>query len=175
MDKNQKHEHAAELTTKLRRANVAIFADYKGVTAVQADLIRKTLRGLDGEVKVVKNNVARKIVESGEFGEDAKQVMDGVVGPTLIAFGYGDMAATAKAMHKFSVDIEAFSLKQSLMGRKALAIEEVEALATLPSREVLLGRLLATMNAPVSNFVRVLAAVPRSLLNVLKAVEEKKN
>ena len=96
------------------------------------------------------------------------------MGPTLVAFGYGDASATAKIVHKFAQDNEAFTLKDSLMGNKRVDVSGVEELAKLPSKEVLLGMLLGTMNAPITNFVGVLAAVPRSLVTVLAAIEKKK-
>jgi large subunit ribosomal protein L10 len=100
--------------------------------------------------------------------------MDGVVGPTLVTFAYGDPAAAAKIMHKFAQDNEALKLKESLMGVKRIEASGIEELAKLPSKEVLVAKLLGTMNAPVQNFVGVLAAVPRSLVTVLSAIEKKK-
>lgn len=174
MNKENKTELAKSLKDKFSKAQVALFADYKGLTAQQADDLRRKLRTTDAEVKVLKNNVARLITKDGQMGEDAKGLMDGVVGPTLVAFGYKDVAATAKVFHKFSVDNEALKLKESLMGVKKISPQDIEALALLPSREVLLGKLLGTMNAPVTSFVGVLAAIPRSFLYVLKAIEAKK-
>jgi len=165
---------ANELKSKLTKANLAVFADYKGLTATKADEFRKTIRALNSEVKVLKNNVARKAVADGSFGEESKAVMDDLVGPTMVAFSYGDAAAVAKAVYEFSKANEEFKLKDSLMGKKKIAAEDVAVLANLPTKEVLLSMFLRTLNAPVSNFVGVLAAVPRSLLNVLVALEKKK-
>jgi large subunit ribosomal protein L10 len=100
--------------------------------------------------------------------------MDGVVGPTLVAFSYGDPAAAAKVFHKFSKDFEALKVKESLLGQVRIDASGVEELAQLPSKEVLIAKLLGTMNAPVQNFVGVLAALPRSLVTVLSAIEKKK-
>jgi large subunit ribosomal protein L10 len=125
-------------------------------------------------VKVLKNNVARLITKDGSMGDQAKDLMDGVVGPTLVAFAFGDPAAAAKVIHKFAQDNEALKLKDSLMGTKRIDASGVEALAKLPSKEILLATVLGTMNAPIRNFVGVLAAVPRSLVTVLAAVEKKK-
>ena len=108
------------------------------------------------------------------MGEAAKNLMDGVVGPTLVTFAYGDPAAAAKVMYKFATDNEAFTLKESLMGDKRVDVSGVEDLAKLPGREVLVAMLLGTMNAPIRNFVGVLAAVPRSLVTVLSAIEKEK-
>jgi large subunit ribosomal protein L10 len=174
MNRAEKTTLATELKDKFNRATVAIFADYKGLTATQADDLRKALRTHQAEVKVLKNNVARLVTKEGGMGAEAKSVMDAVVGPTLVAFAYGDPAATAKAIHKFAKDNEALKLKESLMGTKRIDASGVEELAQLPSKEVLIAKMLGTMNAPITNFVGVLAAVPRSLVTVLAAIEKKK-
>jgi large subunit ribosomal protein L10 len=174
MNRADKTELAATLKDKFSRAKVAMFADYKGITASQADDLRRALRSHQTEVKVLKNNVARLVMKDGAFGEEAKALLDSTVGPTLVAFAYGDPAAAAKVFNKFAQDNEAFKLKDGLMGQKRLGASEVEELAKLPSKEVLLAKLLGTMNAPITNFVSVLAAVPRGLVTVLAAVEKKK-
>jgi large subunit ribosomal protein L10 len=174
MNRAEKTQLADELKDKFSKANVAIFADYKGLTATQADELRKQLRAQKAEVKVLKNNIARLVTKEGKMGESAKALMDTVVGPTLVAFAYGDPAAVAKAIHKFSQDNEALKLKDSLMGDRQLKASEVEELAKLPSREVLIAKMLGTLNAPITNFVGVLAAVPRGLVTVLSAIEKKK-
>jgi large subunit ribosomal protein L10 len=174
MNRTEKTELAATLKDKFNRAQVAIFADYKGLSASQADVLRRALRSQETEVKVLKNNVARLITKDGAMGAEAQALMDGVVGPTLVAFSYGDPAATAKVIHKFAQENEALKLKDSLMGQKRIDASGVEELAKLPSKEVLMAKLLGTMNAPITNFVGVLAAVPRSLVTVLAAIEKKK-
>jgi len=174
MERAQKTELATELREKLSKAPVAFFADYKGVTAPQADNLRHLLRATKTEVKVIKNNIARLVTKDGSLGEDAKQLLDSTVGPTMIAFSYGDPAAAAKVISKFAQENEAFKLKDSLMGRARLDAAGIEELAKLPSKEVLLAKLLGTLNAPITNFVGVLAAVPRGLVTVLAAIEKKK-
>lgn len=174
MNRTEKAEQATALKEKFAKAQVAVFADYKGLTANQADDLRRLLRAQKAEVKVLKNNVARLLVKDGSMGAEAKELMDSLVGPTLVAFAYGDAASAAKVIHKFTQDNEAFKLKESLMGRKRIDAAGVEILAKLPSREVLIAQLLGTLNAPITNFVGVLAAVPRSLLNVLTAIEKEK-
>ena len=118
MDRNEKAELASALKEKFQKAQVALFADYKGLTATQADTLRRQLRSLQTEVKVLKNNVARLAVKDGSLGNDAKGLMDDTVGPTLVAFAYGDPAAAAKVVHKFAQDNEAFNIKDSLIGIK---------------------------------------------------------
>jgi large subunit ribosomal protein L10 len=174
MNRTEKSELASELKDKFTKAKVALFADYKGLSATQADDLRRALRTTNTEVKVLKNNIARLVTKEGKLGDSAKALMDTVVGPTLVAFAYGDPAAAAKVIHKFAQDNEALKLKDSLMGDKKLGANQVEELAKLPSKEILIAKMLGTMNAPITNFVGVLAAVPRSLVTVLSAIEKKK-
>lgn len=174
MNKTEKNQLADQYKEKFKKANVVIFADYKGLVATDADLLRKNLREHKTEVKVLKNNIARLATKDGHLGNDAKAVLDNTVGPTLAMFAYGDPAAAAKVVFKFSQDFEALKLKESLMGQKKINVSEVEELAKLPAKEILLAKLLGTLNAPASNFVGVLAAVPRSLVTVLAAIQKKK-
>lgn len=174
MNRTSKTELANTLKDKFTKANLAVFVDYKGLTATKADDFRRRLRAQKAEVKVLKNNIARIVTKEGALGDEAKTLMDSVVGPTMVAFSFGDPAAVAKAIHQFAQENEEFRLKNSLMGTQQISAAQVEELAKLPAREVLLAKLLGTMNAPAGAFVRVLAAVPRGLLNVLVAIEKKK-
>lgn len=174
MNRETKTEQANVIKDKFSRAKVAIFADYKGLSATQADDLRRQLRALQTEVKVLKNNLARLAAKEGALGEETKDLLDAVVGPTLVAFAYGDPAAAAKAVHKFAGENEAFKIKDSLLGRKRIGAADIEALAKLPGREVLLATVLRSLNAPAQNFVGVLAALPRGLVTVLSAIEKKK-
>ena len=105
-----------QLRISSAKAKVALFADYKGLTATQADDLRRAASCDNTEVKVLKNNIARLVTKEGKLGDQAKALMDTVVGPTLVAFAYGDPAAAAKVIHKFAQDNEALKLKDSLMG-----------------------------------------------------------
>ncbi len=174
MNRAEKTELASALKEKFSKANLAVFVDYKGLTSSKADDLRRKLRSQKTEVKVLKNNVARLVTKDGGIGAGPKEVMENLVGPTMVAFSFGDMAAVAKAIHQFSTENEEFRIKDSLMGDRRISAKDVEELAKLPSREVLLAKFLGTLNAPVTGFVSVLAAVPRSLLNVLVALEKKK-
>ncbi len=175
MNRTDKNELGVVLKDKFTKAKLAIFADYKGLEATQADTLRRQLRAHDTEVKVLKNNVARFIAKDGSMGKDLQGLTDELVGPTMVAFTYGDVAAAAKVMHKFATDNEALKLKDSMLGLSRIAAKDVETLAKLPSKEVLLAKMLGSMNAPATNFVGVLAALPRSLVQVLSAIEKKKS
>jgi large subunit ribosomal protein L10 len=97
-----------------------------------------------------------------------------LVGPTAIAIASGDPAATAKVLADFAKTNAKFELKGGALNGKVLSVLEVRALAELPSREVLLARLLGSFSAPATNFVGVLAAVPRAFVQVLAAYKDQK-
>lgn len=174
MNKTDKSTAVADLRDSFSKANAAFFADYKGLTVEQVNDLRRRLRPHNVKVKVIKNNLARLAVKEAKLGEASEQLLDTVVGPTMVAFANGDPAAAAKIIQKFVEENEVFGLKDSLLGSQRLTTAQVAELSKLPSREVLLARLLGQLNAPVQNFVGVLAAVPRSLVQVLAAIEKKK-
>lgn len=174
MNKTEKAAAVAELKDNFSKAKAAFFADYKGLTVEQVNNLRKRLRQHNVKVRVLKNNLARLAVKEAGLGSESERLLDSVVGPTMVAFAYGDPAAAAKVIQKFADDNEVFGLKDSLLGGQKLASKQVEELSKLPAREVLLAMLLGQLNAPIQSFVGVLAAVPRSFVQVLSAFEEKK-
>lgn len=174
MNRTEKIELAQQLQENFKKAQVAIMADYKGLGAADADELRAKLRETGATVKVLKNNIARVAAKENALGEEATALFEEMVGPTLVAWAFEDPAASAKVFHQFAEDFEALELKDGLMGDRRIKAAEVEQLAKLPSREVLLAQVLSAMNGPVSGFVRVLAGVPRSFLTVLAAIERKK-
>ncbi len=174
MNRAEKVEVAKGLKEKFKKAGIAVFADYKGLTATEADLYRKEIRSVGGEVKVIKNNLCHFMAEDGALGESAKEIAEHLAGPTMVTFIYGDPASAAKKIHKFAKENEAFELKDSLMGQKKLHVTEIEQLASLPSREQLLGMLLSVMSGPARGLVTVMSGVSRNLVNVLSAIEKKK-
>jgi large subunit ribosomal protein L10 len=173
MNSTEKKEWGESFKKDLEKATVSVFADYKGLTATQADQVRKLVRDSGGKIRVLKNNVARVTVKQG-FSDDVRTVLDGTVGPTMVAFSFGDPSAVAKAVFNFAKDNEALKLKDSLLGLKKMQAADIEALAKLPSKEVMVAMFLGVLNAPARNFVSVLAAVPRGLVTVLSAIEKKK-
>ncbi len=161
MDRQGKESLAVELKKKFEKSNITLFVDYKGLKSTQADALRRALRAKQAEVKILKNNIGRLITKDGSMGEDAKGLMDRVVGPTMVAFAYGDPAATAKVLNDFAKDHEALKIKESLLGKKLLLPADVIQLADLPSREVLLAMLLGVLNGSARSFVYVLDQIAK--------------
>ena len=170
MNKQSKEELIAEFAVKLKEAKAAFLADYRGLDVDQANDLRNKLREVGVEYRVVKNTLLRlaaKDTDSACFDEFLN-------GPTAIALVKDDPVAPAKALVEFAKKNDVFELKAGMLDGKLLAVAEIQALAELPSREELLAKMLGSMSAPATNFVGVLAAVPRTFVQVLAAIKDQK-
>jgi large subunit ribosomal protein L10 len=170
MNRTEKEQIVQELSQRLNECSAAFLADYRGINVDQATALRRELTKAGVEYRVVKNNLLKLAAK----GTPAELLQDYCSGPTAIALAGADPVAPAKILSKFSKEIEAFELKAGVLSGKALSIADISALAELPSREELLSKALASMNAPVTNFVGTLAAIPRSLVQVLGAIAQTK-
>lgn len=171
MNKKSKQEIVAELHDKLKQAKAVFLADFRGMDVGKATELRNELRKADVEYKVVKNT----LLELASRETDKAALSPHYAGPTAIALTYSDPVAAAKVLSRFAKEQQAtFKLKAAVLSGKAISIPDIQALAELPSREVLLAKLLGTIQAPTANFVGVLAAVPGSFVRVLNAVKNKK-
>lgn len=170
MNRDNKEQVVAELAEKLASAKAAFLADYRGLNVEQVNKLRSELRGAGVEYRVVKNTLLR-LASKGTGAECLDPYLEG---PTAIAIAGQDPVAPAKILSEFAKTNAKFELKGGALEGKALSVEDIKALADLPSREQLLAMMLGSLNAPVSNFVGVLAAIPRSLVQVLAAIQDKK-
>ncbi len=170
MNRTEKEQIVQELAKRLTDTQATFLADYRGINVEQATQLRRELTQAGVEYRVVKNNLL-KLAAQGTPSEGLQAYCSG---PTAIALSGDDPVAPAKILSKFAKDIDAFELKAGVLSGKLLSVAEIGALADLPSRDELLARVLSTMNAPVSNFVGTMAAIPRSLVQVLNAIGENK-
>ncbi|MEZ4598412.1 MAG: 50S ribosomal protein L10 [Syntrophotaleaceae bacterium] len=170
MKKESKEKVIAEVSDLLSSAKATFLADYRGLDVEKTNQLRGELRAVGVDYRVVKNTLMRLAAK----GTEAECLDKLLAGPTAVAFAQNDPAASAKVLSEFAKNNKNFELKGGALGGKLLSVDEVQALADLPSREVLLAKLLGSINAPVSNFVGVLAAVPRSLVQVLAAIQDQK-
>jgi large subunit ribosomal protein L10 len=154
-----------ELVETIARSNIIVLADFRGVPASRLTTLRRRLKGVNSELRVVKNTLSR--LAAKESGKE--ELVKSLVGPTAITFGYGDISAPVKALVTYQYETEGFSIKSGLLGNKIYGKEQIMTLATLPSREVLLGRVLGQMNAPISLFVGALASPIRGFVGILQA------
>lgn len=170
MNKNSKEQVVADLAAKLATAKASFLADYRGLNVDQVNALRGELRKAGVEYQVVKNTLLRLAAK----GTGAECLDPHLAGPTAIAIVETDPVAPAKVLAEFAKANNKFELKAGALDGKLLSIEDIKALAELPPREVLLAKMLGSLNAPATNFVGVLAAIPRSLVQVLAAIQDQK-
>lgn len=157
MNKNRQIKEAkvAEIKEKLQKAQAVVLADYQGLTVEEDTVLRKSLREAGVEYKVYKNNlVSLAAKELGVEGLDSY-----LEGPVSIAFGYEDATAPARVLHTFAKDHKKLELKAGVVDGVLYNKEEVEKLATIPSKEVLIAKLLGSFKAPLSNLAYLLNAI----------------
>lgn len=156
----------------LKRVNASPFlfvVDYTGLTVPRWEELRKRLRGAGAEIHVVKNNLVRKTAERAGYPEG---LGDSLVGQTAVVTGEQDVCAAAKIMKAFQKEFEKPVLKAGVLDGNLLNATGINALAELPSKEVLRATLLGMLSAPASKLVRVLNEPAASLARVLQAKSE---
>lgn len=171
MKKNDKQIQVAEMHDKLKVAKAVFLADFRGMNVENATTLRNELRNANVEYKVFKNT----LFDIAAKETDAACLAPFLAGPTSVALSYDDPVGAAKVLSKFSKEAKgSFTLKAGMLSGKLLDQIQIQALADLPSREILLAKMLGSMQAPATNFVGVLAALPGSLVRVLDAIRAQK-
>lgn len=151
----QKKAAVSELTESLKGAVAGVLVDYRGITVDQDTVLRKKLREAGVEYKIVKNTLLR--FASKEVGLDE---LDGVLhGPTAIAYHTEDMVAPAKIIADYAKENEAIEIKSGFMEGKVISIDEIKTLAATPSKDVLIAKIMGSLNSPVSSLVRLLNTI----------------
>ncbi len=166
MLKQKKEQMIDELTNRLSRCTIAIATDYRGLTAKEMVQLRRRLTAMGIEYRVIKNTLTRFAADKA----DRKQLESLLTGPVAIAFGFDDVVKPAQILreHIRSVGSQ-LQIKGGILGDKLLTAEDIVALATMPSREVLLARLVGQLQAPIQALHNVLSAPLRGFLNVIQA------
>jgi len=170
MRAEQKKEIVQSLHDKFARSKIVILTDYKGLDVAAITSLRKKLRDAGIEYKVVKNTL---LVLASE-DTDVALIKEHFKGPSAVALSYDDPVSPAKVLTEFAKENEKLEIKVGTIGGKMIDLSEIKALASLPSREVLLAKVLSAMNGVPTSLVRVLNAVPQQFLNVLLAIKEQK-
>ncbi|MEK5233917.1 50S ribosomal protein L10 [Lysinibacillus sp. FSL K6-0232] len=150
-----KQVQVQEITEKFQNASSVVVVDYRGLNVAQVTELRKQLREAGVEFKVYKNTLTRRAAEAAGL-EGINEVL---VGPNAIAFSNEDVIAPAKIINEFAKKNEALEIKAGIIEGTVSSVEDVKALAELPSREGLLSMLLSVLQAPVRNFALATKAV----------------
>lgn len=170
MKRSEKEDAVASLRDMFSKANAAFMTEYRGMTVDQIYGLRKKVKAANGDLKVVKNRLA-KIASKGTAYE---HLASSFKGPIAVAFSFKDAVGIAKAVDESISDTSPLKIKSASLEGKAMDAAAVKSLSKLPSKEVLLATLLGTVRAPIQNFASLMAAVPRDFVNVLSALKDQK-
>lgn len=160
-----------ELNEKFSKAKVVYFSAYRGIPVKKMTDLRKKLKKADADYVIAKKTLFQLAAKNNNFPQIPDEMMGGPIGA---AFGYGDVIAPAKALHEFNKVAEQIVLLGGLVDGKYVNKAEAKQLATLPSREVLLARLVGSMKSPISGLHGVLSGVLRKFVYALNAIKDKK-
>jgi large subunit ribosomal protein L10 len=166
MLKEKKGQMIDELASSLSRCTIAVATDYRGLTAKEMVQLRRRLTESGIEYRVIKNTLTRFAAEKAGKG----QLETLLTGPVAIAFGYDDVIKPAQVLREHIRSAgSVLQIKGGILGDRLLTAEDVANLAIMPSKDVLLARLVGQLNAPLQALHNVLSAPLRGLLNVMQA------
>jgi large subunit ribosomal protein L10 len=167
----KKSEQVEKLGAELKNVSSMIVATYSKLTVAQDYELRKALRSSGAKYRVIKNTLAERAAK----GTKVEEALKNLSGVTSIAYTAGDPVALAKALAKYAKDNPEFTFKAGMVEGRVISINEIKALATMPSKEEIYSKLLFLINAPAQRLVTVMNAVGRDLAVVVgQGVEKKK-
>jgi len=169
MNRTEKQKVVESLHAAWLESSAGVVAQYRGLTVGQSQELRGALHQAGVSIQVVKNTLARRAAVDTALASATALF----TGPVAIAYG-NDPVAIAKAMAEFAKKNKALKIQGGVLDGKLVDIAQVTALAKLPTREVLLAKMLGSMQAPITGFVRTLSEVPASFVRTLAANRDQK-
>jgi len=160
----------AEVSTIAASALSAVAAEYRGITVVDMTELRAKAREQGVYLKIAKNSLVKRAVEGTEF----ECMQDELKGPLIMAFSQEDPGGAARVIEEFAKDNDKIVAKVIAIGGEVLPIEQLAALAKLPTRDQAIALLMAVMKAPTEKFVRTLNEVPGKMVRTVAAVRDQK-
>ena len=169
MRKEQKSALVGNLSERLKRANMALVSEYHKITAAESTEVRRRVRAARGELRVAKNTLIRRAIKDTAFAPlEAK-----LGGPVGIILSFEDPVALAKTVISFKELGDRFKLRGGVLEGTPLTTEEIQALASMPPKEVVLAQLLGLLQAPATRLVRLLNEPGSALARVIDAIGKK--
>ena len=169
MKKEQKSTIVQRMTENLGRASMAVVAEQNGLSAGEADVMRRRLRAINSELQVAKNTLVRRALKSTPYAA----LEANLGGPIGLIVSYADPVELAKAVGSFRELGDKFKVRAGVLDGKPLTAAEIAALAALPPREVIFAQLLGLLQAPATRLARLLNEPGSALARVLDAIARK--
>jgi large subunit ribosomal protein L10 len=157
--RKQKEEDSQKLQQELARVSTVILSTFQGLQVEEETLLRRTVESVGGRYRVVKNSVAQRAAE----GTAAETLLKGLAGPNAISYTAEDPVAFAKALAKLAKEIPALEFRAGVVEGRVISVDELVALAALPSREELLARIAFLIQSPAQRIAQALAGTARNL------------
>jgi large subunit ribosomal protein L10 len=171
MDREEKKKSAEELHEELKKAKGVILSKFQGITVAQDFELRRKIAGTGARYKVVKNS----LIERAAKGTTVELIAKKLAGTTSVALTDADPVALAKALTEYAKENPIFSFKSGVVEGRVVSLADFSSLATLPSKEQLLSKVLFLFNSPAQRVASTLSGVARNLAYVIsQAVKEKK-
>src|SRR3954452_16624879 len=168
MNREQKAAAIAEIVAQIKESDAVFAVDYRGISVPQAADLRTRLRDADASFRVVKNTLTERAADRAG-AEGLKELLEG---PTAMTFVRGDAAAAAKALRDFRRATHLLEFKGGWMNGEALTPEAIDAIAQLPSREVLYGRLVGMVASPLTGLAAAMGGLIGGLARQLQAMAD---
>lgn len=166
----EKAETVAAVHERFKAAKMAIVTEYRGLTVAQMTRLRREIRQASGEYQVIKNTLVRRALKDTRYGT----LNNLLQGPTGWIFGYDDPVALSKTVLKFVEENEKLAIKGGLFEGEFMDRAKVKVLAQMPSRPELQAKLLALMQAPVTNLLRLIQEPASRVVRLLEAMRKQK-
>lgn len=168
--REQKKTDLEYLKEQLSETGHALLVSFDGLSVEKDGQLRRALREAELNYKVVKNTLGRLAVE----GTQLESLKEHFVGMTAIAYSQNDPVGLAKVLSKFAKDNKELTFKAGVVEGRPISIQEIDSLATLPSKEELVSKLMFLLNAPAQRIATVINAVPRNLAVVVNEISKQK-
>jgi large subunit ribosomal protein L10 len=156
--KSEKQQDLDQLKTDLAKVSTVILTTFQGITVQDDTKLRRAVQAAGGKYQVVKNTLA----ELAGSGTPAGGVLKDLKGTNSIAYTETDPVALAKALTKIAKDVPSFKFKSGVVEGRVISIAEIQQLATMPSKEELISKIMFLLNAPAQRLAVVINAVPRN-------------
>jgi len=169
--RSEKQADLDKLKTELAKVSTVILSTFQGITVEDDTKLRRAVQAAGGKYKVVKNTLAER---AGQ-GTPAQDLLKNLSGTNSIAYTQADPVALAKALTKIAKDVPAFQFKSGVVEGRVISISEIQQLASLPSKEELISKLMFLLNAPAQRIASALNGLPRNLaVSVNEAIKANK-